>query len=190
MDDTPHWLNEPPQWHEDGDRLTAVTGPETDFWRETHYGFIHDNGHARLTPVPGDFTAEVAFEADYTTLYDQAGLMLRLDERNWLKAGVEFVDQQLTLGAVVTRETSDWSAVPGVAAPTRLRLRITRQGTAVSVAWAPDVPSARFRMLRLTWLPAGPAAVGPMLCTPKRAGLEVRFDAFTIGPASGEPLYE
>ena len=39
------WLNEPPVWQMNDDRLHVVTGPNTDFWRVTHYGFIRDNGH-------------------------------------------------------------------------------------------------------------------------------------------------
>ena len=30
----------------------------------------------------------------YSTLYDQGGLMLRTDNRNWIKCGVEYVDGQ------------------------------------------------------------------------------------------------
>jgi regulation of enolase protein 1 (concanavalin A-like superfamily) len=37
-------------------------------------------------------------------------------------------------------------------------------------------------MLRLAYLPAcDPALVGPMCCSPERAGLEVRFTEFRIG---------
>jgi regulation of enolase protein 1 (concanavalin A-like superfamily) len=85
------WLNEPPFWRDEDGVLSVVTGDRTDFWRETHYGFIRDDGHFRYETVPGDFTAEIAFGGDYRALYDQAGLMLRADERNWLKAGIEFV---------------------------------------------------------------------------------------------------
>ena len=41
------WLNTPPEWREDGGVLTVVSGDRTDFWRETHYGFIRDDGHCR-----------------------------------------------------------------------------------------------------------------------------------------------
>ena len=42
------WVNEPSRWNIDGDQLTLATENETDFWRETYYGFVHDNGHAYL----------------------------------------------------------------------------------------------------------------------------------------------
>jgi regulation of enolase protein 1 (concanavalin A-like superfamily) len=40
----------------DDGRLRVVTDAKTDFWRETHYGFIRDNGHFFACRVPGDFT--------------------------------------------------------------------------------------------------------------------------------------
>ena len=49
--------------------------------------------------------------ARHETLYDQAGLMLRIDERNWLKAGIEFVDGRQMLSVVAT--THEWSTEDG-----------------------------------------------------------------------------
>ena len=82
------WLNEPPHWRSEDDALVVTTGDKTDFWRETHYGFIRDDGHLRYTKQPGDFTAEVTVSGQYREIYDQAGLMIRLDPNNWIKAGV------------------------------------------------------------------------------------------------------
>ena len=103
------WLNEPPEWSVDDDLLSVTTGERTDFWRETHYGFVRDNGHFFYTETEGDFSAEATFSAEYEHLYDQAGLMLRLNERYWIKAGVEYSDGERLLSTVVTRERSDWS---------------------------------------------------------------------------------
>jgi regulation of enolase protein 1 (concanavalin A-like superfamily) len=33
-------------------------------------------------------------------------------------------------------------------------------------------------------------AVGPMCCTPERAGLEVAFSDFTVGPPLGKDLHD
>jgi len=179
------WLNEPPQWREEQSILHVTTGGKTDFWRETHFGFVRDNGHFRFVRASGDFTAHIVFAGEYRELYDQAGLMLRLDERHWIKAGVEFVDGRRVLSCVVTREFSDWSTVPLFEAPNPVRLRLTRRGAAVRIDWAPaavrpDDP-AGFHMLRLAYLPAqGLALVGPMCCSPKRAGFQARFQAFQI----------
>ena len=82
------WLNEPPAWREEADALPVTTGGRTDFWRRPHYGFVRDDGHARLARAEGDFAAEVTLRGAYSELYDQAGLMLRLDAETWSKAGI------------------------------------------------------------------------------------------------------
>lgn len=176
-----HWLNEPPAWTDADGMLRVTTGDRTDFWRRTHYGFIRDDGHARLAAVTGDFTAEVAFRGEYAELYDQAGLLLRVDAVRWIKAGIEFVAGQRMLSVVVTDETSDWSTMP---CPTRsdwITLRMTRIGGAVHVHWSAEPEPERRRMLRLAAFPEGPAAVGPMCCSPQRAGFEAAFRDFSLG---------
>jgi regulation of enolase protein 1 (concanavalin A-like superfamily) len=37
-------------------------------------------------------------------------------------------------------------------------------------------------MLRLAYLPAGETLVGPKSCSPERAGLEVRYSDYRVGP--------
>jgi regulation of enolase protein 1 (concanavalin A-like superfamily) len=181
------WLNELPRWEESNGVLNVVTGNKTDFWRETHYGFIHDNGHFAYREVAGDFTATLEFSGVYKEQYDQAGIMLRLDERNWIKAGVEFVGGRQMLSAVVTRDFSDWSTMPMPADFEWVTLRCTRQDAAVRIEWSGDGPE--FKLLRLCYLPKGDKAlVGPMCCAPTRAGLELKFRGFTIGPATADGL--
>jgi regulation of enolase protein 1 (concanavalin A-like superfamily) len=174
------WLNEPPEWRDEGGELSVVTGEKTDFWRRTHYGFIRDDGHFRHVPAPAEFSATVAFRGDYRELYDQAGLMLRLDEANWIKTGIEFVEGRRMLSAVVTREVSDWSTMPLPVEADWIRFRLTRIGTAVHIHWAADSAPEEFRMLRLAWFPEGPARVGPMCCSPTRAGFRVRFQPLDV----------
>jgi len=175
-----NWLNEPAEWRDEDGALVVVTGDRTDFWRHTHYGFVRDDGHARLAAVTGDFSATVRFRGDYETLYDQAGLMLRHDSATWIKAGIEYVADRRMLSVVVTRDVSDWSTMPSPVETPWLTLRLTRIGSAVHVHWSPDRGS--FRMLRLAYFPEGPAAVGPMACSPQRAGFRASFRDFRVGP--------
>src|SRR4051812_12144286 len=74
-----HWLNEPTVWSGDENALELSTEDKTDFWRETFYGFVRDNGHAFLCRVDGDFTASTIVFGSYEKLYDQAGLFLRIN---------------------------------------------------------------------------------------------------------------
>ena len=106
------WLNEPTKWELVADELSVVTDRATDFWRETHYGFTRHSGHLFGYQTSGDFTATLRVRARFEALYDQAGLMVHLDEENWVKAGVEFSDGEATLSSVLTVGQSDWANRP------------------------------------------------------------------------------
>jgi regulation of enolase protein 1 (concanavalin A-like superfamily) len=177
------WLNEPPSWREEGGVLSVSTDEKTDFWRTTHYGFIRDDGHLRFRDVKGDFTAEVSFLGTYEELYDQAGMMVRIDERNWLKAGIEFVDRRQMLSVVVTRDFSDWSTALAPNDAGWISLRISRHGATMRVEWSLPGSRPNHVLMRLTYLPAAPVVkVGPMCCSPQRGGFAVKFRDFNIGP--------
>lgn len=107
------WLNEPARWSGSLDALTVECEPGTDFWRTTHYGYVRDSGHFAFEAL-GDSVA-VRFRGDFAAQYDQAGLMLRVDESNWIKAGIELADGRAWLSVVVTRGLSDWSQQPAPA---------------------------------------------------------------------------
>ncbi len=174
------WLNEPRSWRVDGPELTVTTGDRTDFWRETFYGFVRDDGYFYHRAVTGDFTAEVTLLGHHDTLYDQSGLMLRVDERLWAKTGVEYTDGMAHLSAVFTRGQSDWSVLALPDYSDRLRLRLTRHGSAVRIQFLDSVGA--WRMLRLGYLPLPDTChVGVMCCSPQRVGLVARFTDFAVG---------
>ncbi|MGW1010346.1 DUF1349 domain-containing protein [Streptomyces termitum] len=177
------WLNPPVHSEVEGDDLVVTTREHSDFWRTTSYGFVKDDGHALLTGFPAGSAVEVTFTARFDALYDQAGLMVRVDERTWIKAGVEMTDGTPHLGAVVTSGRSDWSLSP---VPDwqgrRVTVRASRAGDAVTVRARCE--EGAWRMVRLAPLaPDADALAGPFCCSPQREGLRVRFTRFTTGPA-------
>ena len=118
------WLNEPARWSLEGERLRVVTDARTDFWRETHYGFTRDSGHFLEHEIAGPFTAQLRIRARYKALYDQAGIMVRLDEARWIKAGIEWSDDAPQLGSVLTLGSSDWATGPFDGDPADFWLRL------------------------------------------------------------------
>ena len=176
------WLNPPPWWRVDGTTLIATSGERTDFWRKTHYGFVRDNGHVFALTAPAEFTASVRVEGAFAELYDQAGLMLRWDERCWVKAGAEFTDDALHLSTVITNEQSDWSVSRSLGSLRSFHLRVTVMGGAMRVQASGD--GQAWELIRLAPLPSDrePWQIGPMFCSPEREGLEVRFSEFLLGP--------
>jgi len=173
------WFNEPPSWKSDADKLELSTGDQGDFWQKTHYGFVHDNGHFWFLNCEGDFTATVCVEAEFEALYDQAGLMLRIDSENWIKCGIEFFGGKRHFSVVATRGFSDWSVQewPHGGA---FWIRVIRKGDAIAVQASSD--GETWHMVRLCYLPVEqPVQVGPMACSPTRQGLKVLFRSFTVG---------
>jgi uncharacterized protein len=183
-----HWLNEPPVWEADDERLRVVTGASTDFWRVTHYGFVRDNGHFYYDRRAGDFTVQVRIDGKYEALYDQAGIMIRVDSANWIKTGIEYTDGSPHLSAVVTRDFSDWSLLPlGSAGPVWLRL--TKLDRAIRIQYSIDGIS--FAMLRLAYFPASDnLMIGLMCCSPEREGFSVEFSEFAITEPIDKGLHE
>ena len=185
----PHWRNQPPFSERRGDTLVVRTGEKTDFWNNNFYGCKTGNGHVLAHPVRGDFSAVAEFTADYRNLYDQAGVMIFVDDRTWLKAGIEFTDGALHFSVVATREDqSDWSVMPlAGAAGDPVTVRVTRHGEAIRVQVKGD---EEWRLVRLAFLPMPETVeVGPMCCSPTRGGLEVRFTRFEIGPPISRELH-
>jgi regulation of enolase protein 1 (concanavalin A-like superfamily) len=187
--DDGRWLNPPSSWSIEDGRLTATTDEKTDFWQKTFYGFVRDDGHFLGIAAPEAFTASVHVSGRFEQLYDQAGLMLRADAGAWIKTGVEFTDGALHLSAVVTRGSSDWSVTLPPEPITDFWLRLTAKDGAVRIQYSQD--GKAWPLLRLAAFPTDrPLRVGPMLCSPKRLGLEVAFDHFHLGPAIETDLHD
>lgn len=176
------WRNEPPSWREDEGCITVTAAGGTDFWRKTHYGFVRDNGHFGYVLVDGDFTAEVQVTGSYRELYDQAGLMLRVDAEHWIKTGIEYVHGVQYVSAVVTNDFSDWSVAPLAGNPPAIRLRVVRKAEAVEIFYSLD--GADYTLLRIAYLlPAPQLAVGVMCAAPDGRGFDVTFAGFRVRPA-------
>jgi uncharacterized protein len=183
------WLNEPAEWRLDSGALNAVTDHKTDFWRETHYGFTRDSGHFFHGETAGDFTAQLRVRARYDELYDQAGIMVRLDHAHWVKAGIEMSDGSALLSSVLTAGQSDWATGAYPHDPTDFWMRATVRAGVLRLQASPD--GRTWPLLRLSPFPkASSYAVGPICCTPERAGLKVRFSDFRVGPPLGKELHD
>jgi uncharacterized protein len=175
------WLNEPKQWKEVDGAMTETVEPNTDYWRVTHYGFIRDNGPFRFQTESGDFEAKVHITGQYRELFHQAGLMIRIDEKNWIKTGIEFVDGKQNVSAVVTREVSDWSVITRSDSPASIWLRLQRHGDAVQIEYSLDDES--WSMVRLAYFPPTvPVKIGMVAAAPGKESFSVTFDHFSVTP--------
>jgi regulation of enolase protein 1 (concanavalin A-like superfamily) len=184
------WLNEPRDWSVDpsGD-LSVVTDKGTDFWRETHYGFARDTGHFLGFTAPDAFTAQVRVRGQYEKLYDQAGIMVRVDEHRWVKAGIELSDGRAMLSSVLTDGKSDWAIGPYEHAAQDFWMRATVAKGVLRLQVSAD--GSEWPLVRLAPFPiASSYEVGPMACTPERSGLSITFSDLRITAPLGKELHD
>jgi uncharacterized protein len=183
------WVNQPKVWSAHDGVLAVTTDANTDFWRETHYGFTRDSGHFFAIRTRGDFTAQLRVRASYAMLYDQAGIMVRLDEQRWVKSGVELSDGRAMLSSVLTNVRSDWATAPYQGDAADFWMRATVQNGVLRLQVSAD--GLHWPLVRLCPFPqADSYLVGPMCCTPERAGLHVTFSHFQLTPALDKPLHD
>lgn len=185
------WLNEPDHVVTADAALNVVSAKGSDFWRETFYGFTRDSGHFLGMVAPGQFTAQVRVQAQYQQTYDQAGIMVRVDERHWVKAGIELSDGRPMLSSVLTggRSGSDWATYPYEGNPADFWVRATVTQGVIRLQVSGD--GRTWPLMRLASFPTAPSyAVGPMCCSPEREGLSVRFSEWKLTPPLGKPLHD
>jgi hypothetical protein len=172
------WLNEPARWSDRDGALTVTADAGTDFWRVTGYGYVRDNGHLYGDVLAGDFDLSMRLRGAAAAQYDQAGAMVRIDERRWLKTGFEYVDGRMRFSTVVTLDHSSWSVAP--LPPTgELCLLLTRRGDAIEIRYR--VGADEPELAALAYLPPGePAMAGAMCAAPEGPGFDVTFHDLVI----------
>jgi regulation of enolase protein 1 (concanavalin A-like superfamily) len=109
--ETMQWMNEPEKWEVKDGNLSMYVTPQSDYWRVTFHDFIVDDGPFYYTTRGGEFEVSVKIQGEYKSKYDQMGLMLRIDEEQWVKTGIEYVDGIYNFSTVVTDQHSSWSVI-------------------------------------------------------------------------------
>ena len=177
--DKMQWFNEPTKWEIKNNSLTMNVTPQSDYWRVSHYGFTVDDAPFLYTMRGGEFEVKVKVTGDYTARFDQAGLMLRIDHENYIRAGIEFVDGKYNLSTVVTHHTSDWSIIALDRPVPFVWIKAVRRLDAIEVFYSFD--DVTYTLMRNAWMPDNhPIMVGVMAACPDGNGFKARFDNFSI----------
>jgi regulation of enolase protein 1 (concanavalin A-like superfamily) len=176
------WVNPPVAVLQVGQQLKVTTVHESDFWRNTSYGFVHDSGHALLKDFPEHSSMEVTFVLDYSGQFDQAGIIVHSDSQHWIKAGVESADGWPQVGAVVTSINSDWSLAPVPAwMGKEVTVRASRTTDALTIRARCGNEDQLIRLApidsSLSW------RAGPHCASPISQSLDVTFTQWAHGDA-------
>ena len=173
------WFNEPESWSIKNNQLSMQVTPQSDYWRISHYGFTVDDAPFLYTTRGGEFVVKVKIAGDYKVRFDQAGLMLRTDKENYIKAGIEFFDGKYNISCVVTHHTSDWSVITLDKSVDFIWIKAVRRLDAVEIFYSFD--DKNYVMMRNCHLADNtPVMVGMMAACPDGKGFEARFEGFKI----------
>lgn len=173
------WYNEPAEWNVTANTLSMKVTPKSDYWRLSHYGFTVDDAPFLYTERGGEFEVKAKITAKYQNRFDQAGIMLRIDHENYIKAGIEYVDGKYNLSTVVTHRTSDWSIIPIEKEIPYIWIKAVRRLDAVEFFYSFD--DKKYTMMRNAWLQDNhPVRVGVMAASPDGNGFQATFEHFSI----------
>ncbi|WP_412466613.1 DUF1349 domain-containing protein [Pedobacter sp. KLB.chiD] len=175
-----NWFNEPEKWEiKDKNTFSMFVPAKTDYWRISHYGFTVDDAPFYYATYGGEFEVKVKITGNYITTFDQMGLMLRINEEEWIKAGVEFVNGKQHVSAVVTHKTSDWSVVELEKAPASIWMKAVRKLDAVEIFYSFD--DQKYTMLRTCYFKDNtPVMVGLVAACPDGKGFNATFENFKV----------
>ena len=132
------------------DKVEMITEPFTDLWQRTYYHFRNDNAPVLQKETEEKyFSFVVKTEFDTNVRYDQSGIVMYLDSENWLKASMEYENEQIQrLGCVVTNNGySDWSSVDVDATIKSVWLRLSRRDDDFCVENSTD--GVNFKQMRI-----------------------------------------
>ena len=168
-----NWSRDPVSLENNEGHLLVKAAEGSDWWRNTSYNFVHDDGHALLRSFDDGTAMEVTFRLNYTQNFDQCGIFVY---------AVEQSDGTPQLGAVVTINNSDWSTAPVSEWFGKLvTIRASRQGNALTIRAKSD---GDFQMVRVAPLNENLLwQAGPYLCAPTGPNLIGEFTSWTIGDA-------
>ncbi len=144
------WVREPKQSVISQDYVEIFTEPGTDLWQRTYYGFQNDNApvlQARTTDKYFSFVVKTHFESKHR--FDQCGIAMYLDSENWLKASIEYENQEYQrLGSVVTNHGySDWATTDISANIKEMWYRLSRRESDYCIECSTD--GIAFKQMRI-----------------------------------------
>jgi regulation of enolase protein 1 (concanavalin A-like superfamily) len=192
------WFHEPSSWdiHDPAGELEGSSGKHTisdfgntltlqpparkDFWRKTFYTptLVKSDASAFLGVVPLNVEATIGVDFEFTavTQFDQAGLLVYIDDEHWIKCGVEFCDGQARLSVVVFNEYSDWSTQSWPSFGARLKVHKVLQSDSVVIE-AAHLEASDYQFIRIAHLSAKSLRQA-----------EPRLKGWQIGPYAASPI--
>lgn len=177
------WVREPKQSVISQDYVEIITEPGTDLWQRTYYGFQNDNSpvlQTRTTDKYFSFVVKTRFESKHR--FDQCGIAMYLDSENWLKASIEYENEEYQrLGSVVTNHGySDWATSDISADIKEMWYRLSRRESDYCIECSSD--GITFKQMRIChmWKGTEEIVFGIYACSPENSSFKAIFSNMEI----------
>ena len=177
------WIREADRSDVTDDRITIYTQPKTDLWQRTYYGFQNDSAPVlQMKTSEKYFSFIVKTEFDSKARFDQCGIVVYLDSENWMKASIEYENEQYQrLGSVVTnRGYSDWATTDIDASVKSMWYRLSRRESDYCIESSTD--GTTFQQMRIChlWKGDGEISFGIYACSPEEGSFQAEFTNMQI----------
>ena len=177
------WTREPGSFSVSEGRVEVITKPHTDLWQRTYYHFRNDNAPVFQMETEEkyfSFTVKTAFESKHR--FDQCGVVMYLDSENWLKASIEYENEEFQhLGSVVTNlGYSDWATTAIDASVKSMWYRFSRREDDYCVECSLD--GEHFSQMRICHMhkSGGTIRFGIYACSPEDSSFRATFTDFAL----------
>jgi uncharacterized protein len=173
------WLNPPQAWHTDRGRVFVHPHPKTDFWRKTFTETVSDNAAFFHLTASGEFAFDAKVSGAYGKQFDQAGVMIRIDEQTWMKCGTEMFEGRRKASVVLTREYSDWSTMPDLSDDGPVWWHAVRHRDSLEIY--ASATGKDFTLVRSASFPqTATTEAGIFCCAPGDASFDATFDELKL----------
>lgn len=172
------WMNEPVRVRFDDRGMHVTAKSKTDFWNCVRYNFIKDDGHFFFSYVSDDFCCELNWEFETSKLFDQSGIMLRIDENNWFKASIMYDNdlQPMMATSLTNMGFSDLATINLQKEVNRVWYRLKRYKGCYVVSYS--VNGEEYIQLRKFYLikDEKDVKVGAYICSPQQEDFEATLN--------------
>lgn len=179
----PQWTRQPESYTIGQDYIEIVTAPYTDLWQRTYYHFRNDNAPVLQVSTKEKFFSFVVktdFESKHR--FDQCGVVLYLDSENWLKASIEYENEEFQhLGSVVTNHGySDWATTAISADIKSMWYRLSRREDDFCIECSQEgVSFSQMRVCHL-WEAKDEIRFGIYACSPEDSSFKATFTDLAV----------
>lgn len=175
--------NKPKNYVINENSIEMITNPYTDLWQRTYYHFRNDNAPLlQISTKEKYFSFVVKTEFESKHRFDQCGVVVYLDSDNWLKASIEYENEEFQhLGSVVTNHGySDWATTKIDASIKTMWYRLSRRENDFCVECSKDgINFSQMRICHL-WQADDDISFGIYACSPENSSFKAVFTDFEL----------